>query len=171
MTDQDLRRQQAIDGLLTLIRKFGTESLLEEIADGDSYAMPGDTPKHLAALHDLRDHYDWRLAKQPDTSWYPREPIGLISYAVDNHSTSAQIFCNALLLVAELDGSDQDDMHFRWFKSPGEAWFRALANPWKDAFLAGFAVLHAQTSDLEKGFWMTPDAQGKWIEPKDDTDG
>lgn len=39
------QRQQVIDDLLVLIRTFATESLLAEIADGDSQAMADDMPR------------------------------------------------------------------------------------------------------------------------------
>ena len=171
VTDLSASRQRAADTLRTLIRKFATETLLEEIADGDSQAMPDDVPKHLAALHDLRDTYDWSLARQPNNHWHPSEPIELISYAVDDHSYNAQVFCNPLLLLAQLEGSDQADMHYRWFKSPGETWFRALMPPWHDAMLAGFSALHVETSELERGFWATPDANGKWLGTEDGSNG
>ncbi len=166
MTDLDARREQVINDLLALIRKYSGELLLKEIADGDSQAMPKDGVKHLAALHDLRDSYDWRLQKQPDNSWYPCEPIELIAYAVDDHSQHAQIFCNALLVVSELDGTEQDYMNYRWFQSPGEAWFRGLEEPWRSALLAGFTLRHAEGNELEREFWQSPDAKGKWIEPE-----
>ncbi|MEL7256817.1 MAG: hypothetical protein AAFN80_03105 [Pseudomonadota bacterium] len=171
MTDPDKRHEQVIDDLLALIREHATEPLLEEIADGDSYAMPEDRVKHLAALHELRDHYDWRLRKQPDNSWYPCEPIELIAYAVDGRSRLAEMFCNALLVVSELDGTEQDYMNYRWFQSPGEAWFRGLDDPWRSALLAGFALRHAEGNELERAFWQGPDAKGRWIAPKGEEDG
>lgn len=171
MTDLTQQRQQVIDTLLTLIRKFTTEALLEEIAGGDSQAMPEDSIKHLNALHDLRDRYDWRLYKQPDNSWYPCEPIELIAYAVGHHSKPAQVFCNALLVISELDGTEQDYMNYRWFEAPGEAWFRSLQEPWCSALLAGFTLHHAELHPLERDFWERPDAKGKWIEPEGDGHG
>ena len=171
MTDMDARREQVINDLLTLVRQHSTEFLLEEIADGDSYAMPEDQAKHLSALHDLRDHYDWRLRNQPDNSWYPCEPIELISYAVDGRSKLAEMFCNALLVVSELDGTEQDYMNYRWFQSPGEAWFRDLDEPWRSALLAGFALRHADSNVLEREFWTRPNAKGRWIEPEGKSDG
>ena len=53
MTDTSARREQVIEDLLALIRKFATDALLQEIADGDSQAMPDDAEKHLEALHAL----------------------------------------------------------------------------------------------------------------------
>ena len=166
------QRQQVSDDLLALINRFAAESLLEEIADGDSQAMPEDTPKHLSALHELRDVYDWRLSRQSGNSWYPREPIELISYAADDHSLQAQVFCNALLMVADLEGATGGEfMHFRWFHAPGEAWYRALSDPWGPALLSAFAELHAEVSELERDFWNRPDAMGQWIETQEDDDG
>lgn len=167
MTDTSTARQKAIDDLLVLIRKFAGPLLLQEIAEGDSQAMRGDDEKHMAALQELRDTYDWRLFRQPNNSRYPCEPIELIAYGVDHHSQAAQVLCNALLMVSELDGTEQDYMHYRWFETPGEAWFRNLNDPWHDALMAGFAVLHAEAHDFERGFWGKPGAKGKWIEASD----
>ncbi len=77
----------------------------------------------------------------------------------------AQVFCNALLMVAELDDYNLDHMSFRWFRAPGEAWFRGLQDPWREALLAGVAVRHAEAKALERDFWTTADAKGTWIEP------
>ncbi|MEL6452671.1 MAG: hypothetical protein AAFQ19_15560 [Pseudomonadota bacterium] len=166
MTDQTAQRQQVIDDLLVLIRASAADNLLVEIATGDSQALPGDDKTHLAALHALRDSYDWRLFRQPDNSWYPCEPIELITYAVDSHSRAAQVFCNALLALSELDGTEQDYMAYRWFHTPGEAWFRALPAPWGPALLAAYAVHHAESHALEREFWGAADAKGAWIEPQ-----
>ncbi|MEM8655279.1 MAG: hypothetical protein AAGF36_11075 [Pseudomonadota bacterium] len=154
-----------IDDLLALIRKHATDALLNEVACGDSYAGEADILKHRAALDDLRDHHGWRLERQPENTWYPSEPIELIAYAVDGYSKLAEMCCNALLMVAELDGAEHDHMAYRWFQTPGEAWFRALDNPWRTALLTGFAVLHAESNALERAFWSAPDAKGQWIEP------
>ncbi|MEL7131554.1 MAG: hypothetical protein AAGK77_03980 [Pseudomonadota bacterium] len=158
-------RQRVIDDLLVLIRKHATEALLDEVSYGDSYASEADVLKHRAALNTLRDQYEWRLVRQPGNTWYPSEPIELIAYAVDGGSTVAEMFCNALLLIAELEGSEYDYMGYRWFQTPGEAWFRALEDPWRTALLNGFAVLHAESNALEREFWASPDANGSWIEP------
>lgn len=169
MTDTSSQRQQAIDALLPLIDKFASENLPQEIAGGDSQAMTGDAPKHLQALHEQRDTYHWRLVRQQN-SWYPREPIGLTAYAADHHSKPAQMFCNALLLVADRDGSGQDYMDYRWFHSPGEAWYRGLNDPWHTALLAEIAALHANAHEMEREFWAGPNTKGAWIEAKDDSD-
>ncbi len=165
------RHERVVEDLLVLIRKFATESLLEEIAYGDSQALHEDPPKHLAALHELRDRYDWRLHKQPNNSWHPCEPIELIAYAVDHHSKHAQVFCNALLVVSELDGTEQDYMNYRWFEAPGEAWFRSIDEPWGPALLAAFALHHAEVHEMEREFWGRPDAKGRWITPTEHDDG
>ncbi len=167
MTETSAQRQQVVDDLLVLIRKFAGPLLLQEIAEGDSQAAAGDDKKHMAALEELRDTYDWRLFRQPNNGWFPCEPIDLIAYAVDHHSQPAQVFCNSLLMVSELDGTEQDYMHFRWFEAPGEAWFRNLNEPWRAALLVGFAYLHAQADDFEREFWDKPGAKGKWIEAPD----
>lgn len=147
------KRQQVIDDLLALVRKFAAETLLEEIANGDSQAMPSDTPKHLAALHELRDRYDWRLNKQPNNHWHPREPIELISYDVDGRSRSAQTFCNALLMISDLEGGQMGYTDFRWSDAPGEDWFLALPEPIGPTLLAGFEVLHREEAEAEDAFW------------------
>lgn len=165
MTEKKAERQQVIDDLLVLIRKYASDALLDEVARGDSYANEADVLKHRAALDDLRDRHDWRLVRQPESSWYPSEPIELIAYAVDGYSKSAEMFCNALLMVAELEGSEYDHMGYRWFQTPGEAWFRALNDPWHAALLNGFGVLHAESNQLEREFWASRDAKGCWIEP------
>lgn len=160
----DTARERAKAVLVALVDKFAGPNLLAEIADGDSQALPNDGPKHLAALHDLRDNYGWSLHRQPNNHWYPSEPVELISYAADHHSQSSQVFCNALLMIADLDGAGCDVMHFRWFHHPGEAWFRRLNDPWGSALLAGFAVLHRAADPYERENWARPQAQGKWIE-------
>ncbi|MEM7521421.1 MAG: hypothetical protein AAF307_10325 [Pseudomonadota bacterium] len=164
MTDVSSERQKVIEDLLVLLRKFAGPNLLREIAEGDSQAMRGDEKKHMTALEELRDTYDWRLFRQPKNHWYPCEPIELIAYAVDHHSQPAQVFCNALLVVSELDGTEQDYMHYRWFETPGEQWFRNLNDPWRTPLIAAFAFHHANSSDLEREFWANPTAKGRWIE-------
>lgn len=166
MTDTAALRQQVIEDLLVLIRKFASDGLLHEIANGDSQALTSAPPRHLAALHDLRDAHDWRLNRQTVHGRHPREPIELIAYAVDGHSLAAQMFCNALLAVAELEDAARDNMHFRWFNAPGEAWFRALNDPWRDALIAAFALRHSEVCAMERKFWAGPDAKGQWIEPE-----
>ena len=171
VTDHDPQHHGVIEDLLGLVRQLATDSLLEEIAAGDSQAMAGDRSKHLAALLDLRDIYGWSLKSQPENHWYPSEPIELISFAGDGHSMRAQVFCNALLLVAQLDGCDLADMHFRWFEKPGEGWYRGLPNQWSQILQSGFAILHSETPETEKDFWDRPGAVGSWIEPEDHADG
>ncbi|WP_135504094.1 hypothetical protein [Roseovarius aestuariivivens] len=154
MAERDPRRRATTETLVRLVRDAATPDLRTEIAEGDSQAAAGDDRKHLAALNDLIDTYDCRLTRQSDNSWYPREPIELISYASDGHSRTSQVVCNALLMIAELEDDAQGHMAFRWFKTPGEAWFRALPDGFRDPLLDGFEALHADMSELEWQFWQ-----------------
>jgi len=146
-------RTEVIDTLVSIVRETATPQVLDEIASGDSQGVAGDDKKHRTALRDLFELYDCRLTRQPNNHWYPSEPIELIAFAVDQHSKTAQLVCNALLMIAELDNCDVDQMNHRWFGSPGEDWYRALAPLFRDPLLAGFEILHSEMSELERTFW------------------
>ncbi|MFK7834763.1 MAG: hypothetical protein AB8B60_00955 [Sulfitobacter sp.] len=168
MTDTDPNRQKVIDDLLALVRASVTDELMQVIAEGDNYASPEEDKTHRTAIQTLCDTYDWHLAKMPESDWYPSEPIELISYAASDDPKTAIIICNALLMVAELEGLGRDFMHFRWFDSPGEAWFRDLDEPWLAAFLAAFKIHHAETQDWFRRFIDRKEQNGTWIEAGDD---
>lgn len=171
MTDTQPTRTEVIETLVAIVRETATPQVLDEIASGDSQGAAGDDKKHRAALADLFENYDCRLTRQPNNHWYPSEPIELIAFAVDHHSKTAQLVCNALLMIAELDDSGVDQMNHRWFGRPGEAWYRALAPLFRDPLLAGFEILHSEMSAFEREFWDGQTAMQRLRDAEGKTDG
>lgn len=132
---------RAVAGLVALIRA-APKSKIDAIAQGDSYASPADDAKHLAALREVVQQLDCRLDRQPDNSWWPREPVELVSYGVDGCDDEVVAVANALLMISDLETDKFGYMDYRWTNSPGEAFFRSLPERLGAPLLAGFRVLH-----------------------------
>jgi hypothetical protein len=146
VTDKVAARAKAIADLIALV-KAAPNTLLEEISVFDSQMACGDEVKHLAALKELWTTYDCSLYRQPDNSWYPLEPIELASYAVDGQSDLLSAYCNALLLIADLEDGQHDYMDYRWNHTPGAAWFEGLPERFRAPLLEG--LRHAEGWDGE----------------------
>lgn len=156
---------------MRVVRETATPRVLAEIAGGDSQGALGDEAKHADALQALFDEYDCRLNRQPNNAWYPCEPVELIAFAVDGHSVTAQAVCNLLLMIEELEDGGRYDVNYLWFQTPGEAWFRALAPKFRDPLLAGFEVLHAEMSDMEREHWDGQTIMDRLRQKKDAQNG
>lgn len=134
------RRKRAVDALVKLVRGVG-DAVLEEIAYGDSQAQAGHPEKHLAALREVVDDYDCRLNRRPNSSWFPSEPVELVSYGVNGDSLPAICACNALLMISDLEGGDFGYMDYRWTEKPGEDWFKGLPELYRGPLLDGMDVI------------------------------
>ena len=128
---------------LVAIARTMPREVIKAISVFDSQMIRGDEVKHLAALEDLLTTYDCRLHLQPDTSWYPSEPIELASYAVDGQSVQLAAYCNVLLMIDDLEDGRMDHMDYRYTQTPGAAWFEALPDPFRVPLLEGFALLQS----------------------------
>lgn len=145
MTDQGADRvatvETAVAGLVALIRE-APKSKIQAIASADRHAYRDDKEKHLSALREVIEKFDCRLDRQSDNSWFPREPLELVSFGVDGWDVEVVAVANALLMISDLEGNKDDYMSFRWEKSPGEAFFRALPERLGAPLLTGFQLLH-----------------------------
>lgn len=150
MTDQAGDRAAAVEsavaGLVALIRA-APKSKIDAIASADRHAYRDDKEKHLSALREVIEKHHCRLERQSDNSWFPREPLELVSFGVDGWDIEVVAVANALLMISDLEADKFDYMSFRWEKSPGEAFFRALPERLGAPLLTGYQLLHKRAQE------------------------
>ena len=137
--------QARIVAALAALARAAPRAVLEAIAAGDSYASAAENARHLRALLEVVERLDCRLHRLPDSSWFPGEAVGLVSYGVDGHDAPTVAVANALLMIEALERDDPyGHMHYRWNHAPGAAWFAALPPELGAPLLEGFALLAAR---------------------------
>ncbi len=115
--------------------------MFETIANSEPYAVPGDADRHLRALDEVVTRFDGNLNRQPDNTWFPREPVELVSFGSGGRDPGVIAVANALLMIADLDRGRADYMFLRWHRHPGAAFFNALPPDLREPLLAGLAIL------------------------------